>query len=363
MDQMIGAKKTRLISLDVLRGLTIAGMILVNDGAGKETFEPLKHAAWNGMSIADFVFPFFLFMVGISTYISLRKFKFEWSAPLAQKILKRTLVILLIGWGIYWFESCCQGDFLPFDHLRIPGVLHRIALSYGIVALLAVSMNHKWLLWLSGFLLIGYTILLLAGDGYACGPENILGIVDQSIFGDAHLYHSGPIDPEGLLGLIPSIAHTIIGFWCGKLLFEHHELKDKMLHLLLFGFTLTILGFLFSYGLPLNKRIWSPTFVLVTCGLATSLLALLIYLIDDKGSKQWTPFFVSFGVNPLFLYVFSELLGIVFSHFGIKKAMYGAIHSVIINGYCASLCYAVIFVLICWVVAYPLYKKKIYIKI
>ena len=363
MEQMISAKKQRLVSLDVLRGLTVAGMILVNNGAGDETFEPLKHSVWNGMSLADLVFPFFLFMVGISTYISLRKFKFEWSAPLARKILKRTLVILLIGWGIYWFEFCCKGEFFPFDHLRIPGVLQRIALCYGIVSLLAVTVNHKRLPWLAGILLIGYALLLMVGNGYVCGHENILSVVDQNIFGDAHLYHKSPIDPEGLLGLIPSVAHTLIGFWCGKLLLEHHELKDKMLNLFLFGFVLLAIGLLFTYGLPLNKRIWSPTYVLVTCGLATSLLALFIYLIDDKGSKQWTPFFVSFGVNPLFLYVLSELLCIVFDDFGIKSALYGAIHSIITNGYFASLCYAIVFVLINWAVGYPLYKKKIYIKI
>lgn len=360
---MIQAKKKRLVSLDVLRGLTVAGMILVNNGAGKETFAPLKHVDWNGLSLADLVFPFFLFMVGISTYISLRKFQFKWSSQIAHKIVKRTILILLIGWGIYWFEGCCVGDFLPFAHLRIPGVLHRIALSYGIVSMLAVTIDHKWFPWLTAFLLIIYSFVLLIGNGYVPDDTNVLGIVDRSLFGNAHLYQHGPIDPEGLLGLIPSVAHTLIGFWCGKKLLEHTDLKDKILHLFIFGFILTAIGFLLSYGLPLNKRIWSPTFVLVTCGFATSILAWLIYLIDDRQSKEWTPFFVSFGVNPLFLYVFSELLAIVFHDFGIKKVLYGAIHFVIIDPYMASLCYAVIFVLLNWAVGYPLYKKKIYIKI
>jgi len=363
MDEMINTKKKRLVSLDVLRGLTVAGMILVNNGAGKETFEPLKHSVWNGLSIADLVFPFFLFMVGISTYISLRKFQFKWSSQLARKILKRTFLILLIGWGIYWFEGCCVGDFLSFDHIRIPGVLQRIAICYGIVSLLAVILNHKWLPFLAAFLLVGYAFILLFGNGYNCDATNVLSIVDHRLLGEAHLYHKSPIDPEGLLGVIPSVAHTIIGFWCGKILMEHKELRDKMLHLFIFGFVLTAIGLLFTYGLPLNKRVWSPTFVLVTCGLATSLLSWLIYVIDVKGSNNWTPFFVSFGVNPLFLYVLSELLAIVFHDFGIKNVIYNGIHFVITNAYFASLCYAIIFVLINWIVGYPLYKKKIYIKI
>ncbi len=363
MDEMIKTTKKRLVSLDVLRGITVAGMILVNNGAGKETFEPLKHVEWNGLSLADLVFPFFLFMVGISTFISLRKFQFQLSPQLARKILKRTLLILLIGWGIYWFEGICKADFLPFDHIRIPGVLQRIAICYGIVSLLAVTMKHKWMPLLAGILLVVYTAILLMGNGYACDSTNFLSIVDDNLFGNVHLYHKSPVDPEGLLGIIPSVAHTLIGFWCGKILMEHKELNDKMLHLFIFGFTLIAIGFVLSYGLPLNKRIWSPSFVLVTCGMATALLSWLIYVIDVKESKKWTPFFICFGVNPLFLYVFSELLAIVFQDFGIKKVIYGGIHAVILNPYFASLCYAIVFVLFNWVVGYPLFKKKIYIKI
>ncbi len=356
-------QKQRLLSLDVLRGLTVAGMILVNNGGGKVSYEPLRHSAWNGLSLADLVFPFFLFMVGMSTYISLRKFQFKWSNPLALKILKRTCLILLIGWAIYWFEGCCKGDFLPFDNIRIPGVLQRIALCYGIVSLLAVTVSHKWLPWLAGLLLVGYALLLLLANGYICDETNILCIVDRGVFGTAHLYHKSPIDPEGLLGVIPSIAHTILGFWGGKILMEHADLKNKMLHLFIFGFVLMSIGLLFTYGLPMNKRIWSPTLVLFTCGLATCLLAWFIYVIDDKGNKGWTPFFVSFGVNPLFIYVISELMNIVFADFGISKALFGGIHAVVPDEYVASLVYAVVFVLLNWAIGYPLYKKKIYIKI
>ncbi|MBP1618769.1 MAG: hypothetical protein H6Q14_2596 [Bacteroidetes bacterium] len=358
----IAEKKQRLLSLDVLRGLTVAGMILVNNG-GPASYAPLRHAAWNGLTIADLVFPFFLFMVGISTYISLQKFEFKSSASTVRKILKRTLIILLLGWGLYWFESCLKGDFFPFDHLRIPGVLQRIALCYGIVSLLAISVNHKRFPWLISVLLVGYAIVLLVGNGYVCDTTNILSIIDKGLLGEAHVYHKSPVDPEGLLGILPSIAHTLIGFWCGKLLMQFKRLDEKMLHIFLFGFILMAIGLALSYGLPFNKRIWSPSFVLFTCGLCTSLLAFLIYVIDFKGNTQWTSFFIVFGVNPLFIYILSEILAAVFNEYRVSKVACEMIASAIPDPYFSSLMYAFSFVLLNWLVGYPLYKKKIYIKI
>lgn len=358
----IAEKKQRLLSLDVLRGLTVAGMILVNNG-GPTSYSPLRHATWNGLTIADLVFPFFLFMVGISTYISLQKFEFKSSGSTIRKVLKRTLIILLLGWGLYWFESCLKGDFLPFDHLRIPGVLQRIALCYGIVSLVAISVDHKRFPWLIGGLLVGYTIVLLAGNGYVCDTSNILSIVDKRLLGEAHVYHKSPVDPEGLLGILPSIAHTLIGFWCGRLLMQFKRLDEKMLHLFLFGFILMLLGLALSYGLPFNKRIWSPSFVLFTCGLSASLLALLIYVIDFKGKKRWTPFLIVFGVNPLFIYILSEILAAIFNQFQVSKVTYEMIAATIPDPYLSSLIYAISFVVLNWLVGYPLYKKKIYIKI
>lgn len=361
MDQ--SQKKQRLLSLDVLRGLTVAGMILVNNGGGNASYEPLRHSAWNGLSLADLVFPFFLFMVGISTYISLRKYQFQWSRPLIMKILKRTLLILLIGYAIYWFEACCKGDFLPFDHLRFTGVLQRIAICYGIVSIIAITMKHKWILGFAALLLIGYTAILYFGNGYNCDTSNILAVTDRLIFGQAHLYHKSPVDPEGLLGIIPSIAHTLIGFWCGKLIIEKQALDQKIMYLLLWGFIFMTIGLAFSYGLPMNKRIWSPTLVLFTCGMASSLLAFLMYVIDHKKQKNQISFFLCFGVNPLFIYVISELLSIAFGQYGIADSLYNGIHSFVANAQISSLIYAIIFVLLNWSIGYPLYKRKIYIKI
>lgn len=353
----------RLLSLDALRGITVAGMILVNNAGGKVSYAPLQHSAWNGLTPCDLIFPFFLFIMGISTYISLNKFNFRVSSQVVTKILKRTFLILCIGWAIGWFDHACEGNFLPFAHLRILGVLQRIALCYCAVSFIALFMNHRFIPTLTIVLLIGYTFILYKGNGYACDESNVLSILDRQLFGEAHLYHKSPIDPEGFVSTLSAIAHTLIGFYCGKLIVKTQQIERKVVLLFLTGFMLMSIGFLFADLLPLNKRIWSPTFVLVTCGLASMLLATLMYFIDIWERQQWCRFFVIFGVNPLFLYVLSEVLAIVMGSFGLKAAVYAAIHSVMPDAYIASALYAICFTLIMGAVGYPLYRNRIYIKL
>jgi len=354
--------KQRLLSLDVLRGITVAGMILVNDGYG-DTYTMLEHSKWNGMTPCDLVFPFFLFIMGISTYLSLRKFNFQLSAPVVKKILKRTFVIFFIGLFINWFALACYGDPLDFAHLRIWAVMQRIALCYCAVSFFALTVNHKYILHTAFALLIIYTGILLWGNGYAEDGTNIAAIIDEKLFGYDHLYHKSPVDPEGLLGTISAIAHTLLGFFACKMMMEAKETQEKVMKFMLFGGILIIAGYLLQYGLPLNKRIWSPSYVLMTCGLCASIQGILMYLIDIQGKKKWTTPFLIFGVNPLFLYVFSELLAIIFGATGITDMIYNGIHHLISNTYNASLAYALTFTAICGIVGYPLFKKRIYIKI
>ena len=342
------SKQSRLISLDVLRGITVAGMILVNAGQG-DTFAPLKHSAWNGMTPCDLVFPFFLFIMGISTYLSLRKFNFQMSSKVVWKIIKRTIVIFAIGLAINWLGSAVWGD-ASLSHLRIMAVLQRIALCYCVVSFFAILVSHR------------YIMPCIMGNGYTEDPSNIAVAIDRAILGENHLYHTA-VDPEGLLGTLPAIAHTLIGFFCGKLMMETKETNNKVLSFMIAGATMVFVGYLLQYGLPLNKSIWSPSFVLMTCGLAASLQGLLMYLIDIKGKKQWTTPFLVFGVNPLFLYVFSEVMAILFGRFGVSEVLYNGIHTVVSNTYWTSFFFALTNVLICALVGYPLFKKKIYIKI
>ena len=356
--------KQRLLSLDVLRGITVFGMIVVNNAGGKYSYDSLQHSVWNGLTPCDLVFPLFVFIMGISTYIALRKFQFQPAAAVIRKIVRRTALIFLIGWGIYWFEFACEGDFFPFAHIRILGVLPRIALCYGIVSLLALYVRPKGLACIAGFLLLSYAFLLHFGNGYAQDAGvNILAIWDTNVLGYEHLYHKSPVDPEGLTSTLSAIAHTIIGFLCGRLIMETKDLSQKIIKLFVAGFLLAAIGFLLVEWLPLNKRVWSPSYALVTCGLAAMLQAALLYFIDAQGRKEWCRFFEVFGVNPLFLYVLSELTAVVLNVTEWKPVLYGSIHSVISNPYLASAVYSLLFVGVMGAIGYPLYKKKIYIKI
>ena len=380
----------RLLALDVLRGITIAGMILVNNPGNWEcVYAPLRHAQWHGLTPTDLVFPFFMFIMGVSSYISLKKFRFECSSSAIWKIVKRTLVIFAIGLGIAWFGMFCRtwnnlsgGDVSfwsrlgqsvwTFDHIRILGVLQRLALSYGIAAIIVLLIKHKYIPYLIASLLVTYLLILIFGNGYEYSETSILAIVDRAVLGINHLYGDNIVEPEGILSTIPSIAHVLLGFYCGRWLFGESDIKEKMLRLFLLGTVLAFSGFLLNYGIPINKKIWSPTFVLVTCGLASSFLAFLIWVIDVKGHKKWSHFFEAFGINPLFMYVVAEVLSIILDSIqvtyqgatvSVQDFIYKALLQPVFGDYPGSLVFALLFVCLVWASGYVLYKKKIYIKI
>lgn len=356
-------KSKRLLSLDILRGITVAGMILVNNGWG-ESFEMLRHSKWNGMTPCDLVFPFFLFIMGISCYLSLVKSEFKPTPQVVRRIVKRTVLLFVIGLFINWFDHAIEGDFLCFDHLRIWAVMQRIALCYGIVSLFALFCNHKYTIHVIVGILVVYTAILVLGNGYAYDADvNILAQADLKLFGYDHIYHKSPVDPEGLLGTISSVAHVLLGFYCGMLIRQKDTVEKKVIALFVVGTVLVIGGYLLSYGLPINKRIWSPSYVMMTCGLASLLQAFLMYVVDIRQKTKWTTFFHVFGVNALALYVSSELLQIFLKNVGMSEMIYNGIHAVIVPLKWASLVYALYFVLFNFAIGYILYRKKIYIKL
>jgi predicted acyltransferase len=382
----------RLLALDILRGITIAGMIMVNNpGSWSHIYAPLEHAPWTGLTPTDLVFPFFMFIMGISTYISLKKYHFHMSYTVGMKVLRRTLLIFVIGMAIGWLSRFCYYWTSPTEgigfigqlweaiwsvpRMRIMGVMQRLALCYGATALVALTMKHKHIPYLIAAILVGYLVILITGNGYAYNQTNILSIVDRAILTPAHMYRDNGIDPEGLLSTLPSIAHVLIGFCVGRMMLEGRSkdedrdatLRSHLINLFLVGTILTFAGFLMSYGDPISKKIWTPSFVLVTCGMASSFLALLIWLIDMKGYKRWSRFFEAFGVNPLFMYVLGGVLSILMGSIRIGGT---SIHAWIYGWLCipfpdilASLLYALLFVALNWCIGYPLYKKGIYIKI
>lgn len=386
-------KPQRLLALDILRGLTISGMILVNNpGSWGNIYAPLRHAEWHGLTPTDLVFPFFMFIMGVSTYMSLRKYDFRLSGAACMKILRRTVVIFFIGVAIAWLSLFLRGiangaslsdAVLTFDSIRVLGVMPRLAICYGAGSLLALAMSRRALAWTTGGLLALYWVVLLVGNGLEFSDSNIISIVDHKVMGPAHMYTDvvGGVtlkfDPEGLLSTLPSIAHMLIGFLCGFMIMQVKDNRERICRLFIVGTVLTFAGLLLSYGMPLNKKIWSPTFVLTTCGLASSLLALLIWIIDMRGHRRWCRFFEVFGINPLFLYclavVLSVLSGVVKVPWAEAETGVISIKGWIYNAVCvpcaggnetlASLLFAVAFVLLNWCVGLVLYKKKIYIKI
>lgn len=383
------AQPKRLLALDILRGITIAGMLLVNNpGTWSSIYAPLEHAEWEGLTPTDLVFPFFVFVMGVSMYFSLRKFNFSLNANVFLKIVKRTVILFLIGWAVSWFAVWLRGLYNPdldfvdraINHLRILGVFQRLALVYFFGSLLAVTLKHRFIPWLIGIILIAYAIILSVGHGYDISADNIIARIDNAVLGENHMYKEGvfdgiiAFDPEGILSTLPCIAHVLIGFMVGKLIMTYHNKTELISKLALLGFAMMLGGWLLQYGIPCGKKMWSSTFVLITTGMASSLLALLIYIIDVKGRSKWCRFFQSFGVNPLFCYLVGTILSIVFGtvRFGTNAAGDPVtIHSLIHDGCKAITCsteaasclYAIVFVLICWCFGYILYKKKIYIKI
>jgi predicted acyltransferase len=381
-DMETKVKSKRLLALDVMRGITIAGMIMVNNPGGDQVFTPLEHAEWIGLTPTDLVFPFFMFIMGITTYLSLNKYHFEFTRAAGWKILKRAALIWLIGLAVSWIlmvtRSFCspdfQGAFLDhfnqFDHLRILGVLPRLGICYGLAAVIALTVRHKYIPWLIAVLFVAYFIILLVGNGFVDAKDSILYKVDFAVLGANHMYKWAIVDPEGILSTIPSVGHVLIGFCVGKLIMQVTDLNDKIERLFLVGVLLTFAGLLLSYGCPLSKKLWTPTFSMTTCGLASSTLAILIWCIDKKGYVgKTTRFFEAFGVNPLFLYVLSDILLIpvsIIPFIGgqtLQTFSCNALWIPLFGGKGGSLAFALVYVALNWCFGYILYKKKIYIKL
>ncbi len=387
----------RLLSLDVLRGITIAGMITVNNpGTWAHIYAPLRHAPWDGCTPTDLVFPFFMFVMGVAMTLSYKKFNYELSWQSFGKLLYRSVLLILIGWALNWFGIFCRtlsggGEFVdaiwnnPIARLRFMGVLPRLGIVSLFAGTLLMLCKPKYTLCVSGALMLIYCIIIGVTNSFELTVDNIVARVDVAILGDAHMYHQGGIafDPEGILSTIPCIAHCLIGCWVGTYFSKSQEPGTKSqdsldgLNLVvkkvaLFGAAILLSGFLLDYAFPINKALWSASYVLVTCGLASLLLALLIEVIDIRGKKKWCVFFESFGVNPLFIFVLAGFLAITLAN--IKFTFNGDLYSVwsfyykvcmmpLFGETGGSLASALTFVCIMWGIGHPLYKHKIYIKL
>jgi predicted acyltransferase len=369
----------RFITLDIFRGMTICFMIIVNSpGSGAVQWAPLDHAAWFGFTPTDLVFPSFLFAVGNA--LSFSKKKFESDATFLGKIFKRTVIIFLLGYLMYWFPFMHRQEgawvFSSISGTRIMGVLQRIALCYFFGALIVHYCSKKVAVLISVILLLGYwTLLLLFGNS---GEElTMLGNagtrLDLFILGDAHLYHNhgGPVafDPEGLLSTLPSIVNVIGGFLAGAYIQRKGRNYESTAMLLIYGAVLTFAALFWGQFFPVGKKLWTSSFVLLTIGLDLVILGLLVYLFELRKYRWSTEFFLILGRNSLAIYLLSELLLVSLQTIWVKPGLsiYNWINEVffqqVFPGAFGTLVFAVAYMMICWWAAYILDKKKIYIKI
>jgi predicted acyltransferase len=369
----------RFLALDVFRGMTICLMIIVNTpGNGATTFSPLLHAHWNGFTPTDLVFPSFLFAVGNAMSFVMAKWVNLNQSEVLWKIVKRTLIIFLLGYLMYWFPfikitAANQIIPFPFSETRIFGVLQRIALSYGIASLMVYYLKPKTALFLSISFLFIYWFLLYALSN-ATDPLSLEGNavlrIDRWLLGDKHLYHGEGVafDPEGLLSTLPAIANVIGGYLAGKFIQRKGDSYEGLTVLLLSGIVLVFLGYAWNLSFPINKKLWTSSFVLYTVGLDCVILSVIIYITGFKNKTRWTYFFEVFGRNPLFIYLLSELGATLLFVFKTdpKTSVFKWIYEKIFSNagaYTGSLLFAISFMLVCWLAGYFLDKKKIYVRI
>lgn len=368
----------RFTALDIFRGMTICFMIIVNSpGNGATTFWPLLHADWNGFTPTDLVFPSFLFAVGNALSFVSKKWETMRQRDVLWKILKRTSLIFIIGYLMYWFPFFRLDNDLniiaaPISNTRIMGVLQRIALCYGLVALMVYYLDSKKTLVLGFFALIVYWALLLAfgaeGAEYTKTGNAVLRL-DTFLFGPNHLYRGEgfPFDPEGVLSTIPAIFNVIGGYVVGDFLQRKGKTYEALTKILLAGVLLLFVAYCWNDFLPVNKKLWTSSYSLLTVGIDCVLISAIIYLTDFAGWKKGTNFFIITGKNPLFIYLLSELgVTILFMiHIGDQSLFRWLFHNVFSHtgDYSGSLLFAICWMLLCWLAGYLLDKKKIYIKL
>ena len=369
----------RFLALDVFRGMTICFMIIVNTpGNGATSFSPLQHAHWNGFTPTDLVFPSFLFAVGNALSFVMLKWNNMKQSEVLWKIFRRTLLIFLLGYLMYWFPFVKRDIHnnivgFPFGETRVFGVLQRIALCYGITSLMLYYLKPRTTLILTVIFLFLYWLLLyLLGNPVSplsLEGNAVLGL-DRLLIGDKHLYHGEGIafDPEGLLSTLPAIGNVVGGYLVGRHIQQKGSSYEGLSLLLLSGAVLIFLGYMWNLSFPINKKLWTSSFVLYTVGLDCIILSAILYITQFRNKTGWTYFFEVFGRNPLPIYLLSELVVILLYFFRVdaKTSVFQWLWLNIfslIGPYTGSLLFAVLFMLFCWLVGYILDKKRIYIRV
>ena len=387
----------RFYSLDVFRGATVALMILVNNpGDWSYIYTPFEHAEWHGCTPTDLVFPFFLFAVGNAMAFVMPRFAEKGTAVFLRKVVVRTVIIFLIGLFLNWhpFVKWDNNQLIlkPWENIRIFGVLQRIAFCYFFASLIVYFFKPKAALFISVAILIGYWILCYA-LGQSGDPYSFSGYfgtaTDRAILGENHLYKGEgvPFDPEGISSTLAAIVQVVGGYFAGKYIREKVKAPQLALpawemlsHLFLAGAVLIFLGFCWDMVFPINKKIWTSSYVVYTTGLALMVLGVLIYMLEFRHAKgAWSHFFDVFGKNPLFIFAFSfffqrlQALLRWTDHLDRQgKPVYTSLLTWFYEHICkplssnpktGSLIYALSMIAFYWLMVYILDKRRIYIRV
>lgn len=390
----------RLISLDALRGYTIALMVIVNDpGSWSHVYAPLEHAEWHGVTLTDLVFPLFLFIVGVSITLAYTK-RLNAGADkkeLYKKIVSRAIKIMLLGWFLWVWPT------FDFGGMRFAGVLPRISIVFLVCALLFLNTNWKQQLWIAAITLVGYWLLMalvpvpiddVVRNALATGQvqysDGMLSIGDIRQISDGFIaanYEPGvnitawldrlllpghfwqeTWDPEGLMSTFPAIVTGIIGMLVGKLILSIEEPHKKLTWMFFIGFGMYLLGGIWGWFMPLNKNLWSSSYTVWTAGMGTMGLAAAILVVDIMGYTKGTKLGIIYGANAIASYVLAGMLTLVFytDIFGgvsLNGLWMDGVTGIGVAPRLASFLYAIIYMLIIYIPAYILYRNKIFIRV
>jgi len=363
-------KPKRLVSLDALRGFTIAAMVIVNDpGSWRHVYAPLRHAEWNGCTLTDLIFPFFLFIIGVSIAFAY-SWRLEANLPkkqLYRKIISRTIIIYLLGLFLWLWP-----DF-DFSSIRYTGVLQRISVVFLACALIFLNTNWKTQIKIAAGILVGYWIIMAyipvpgIGAPDLSGPEKNWAHYLDSILLPGVMWQK-TWDPESILSTFPAIVSGITGMLVGKVILTEKDEHKKLVWLFMIGFGMFVTGGIWNWFFPINKNIWTSSYVLYTSGAATMGLTACILLVDMWGYIKWTKIGVVYGANAITAYVLAGMLTLVFygDIFGgasLNGLFMDGLTGIGLAPKFVSMLYALIYMLIIYIPANILYRYKIFIKV
>jgi predicted acyltransferase len=369
----MGKAASRLASVDIFRGMTVAFMIIVNTpGTWSHVYSPLIHSSWHGCTPTDLVFPSFLFIAGIAMWYSLKRYNHELNSRSLFRILRRTVALFALGLFLAIFPYFGR----DYSTLRIMGVLQRIALAYMIGSILCLTVKSDFLWILITVILIIYWILLaIFGDADPYSLEgNLVRKIDLAVLGKDHLYKGFgiPFDPEGLLSTLPAVCTILYGFYIGRLTEKGAAIGNTVIKMLLIGIALAGLGLLWNMFFPINKPLWTSSYVLFTAGIATIVFALIFLFTDVIKFDKWGKFFSVFGTNAILSFILAGIWTKMLLFLMIPAADGRiSLHNWFYVKACVpvagekggSLMFAIIQMMLIWLVALILYRKKVSIRL